>query len=54
MSFGLTCRKYNADEIVNIKIFSQIKVQSLTFSADAGIYSVWANGVEIVNTKNFH
>jgi len=45
--------KYNADEIVNIKIFSQIKVQSLTFSADAGIYSVWANGVEIVNTEKF-
>jgi stage II sporulation protein D len=45
--------KYNADEIVNIKIFSQNKVQSLTFSADAGIYSVWANGVEIVNTEKF-
>jgi stage II sporulation protein D len=45
--------KYNADEIVNIKIFSQLKVQSLTFSADAGIYSVWANGVEIVNTEKF-
>jgi stage II sporulation protein D len=45
--------KYNADEVVNIKIFSQIKVQSLTFSADAGTYSVWANGIEIVNTEKF-
>ena len=31
--------KYNA-ETVSIKIFSQLKVQSLTFSSDAGIYSV--------------
>lgn len=45
--------KYNADEIVNIKIFSQIKVQALTFSADAGTYSVWANGIEIVSTDKF-
>jgi stage II sporulation protein D len=43
-------RKYLADEIVNIKIFSQIKVQSFTFSAEAGTYSVWANGVELTNT----
>jgi stage II sporulation protein D len=49
----LSNTKYNADEIVSIKIFSQLKVQSLTFSADAGIYSVWANGVEIVNTEKF-
>jgi stage II sporulation protein D len=42
-----------ADEIVNIKIFSQVKVQSFTFSADAGKYSVWANGVEIINTEKF-
>jgi stage II sporulation protein D len=45
--------KYNADEVVNIKIFSQIKVQALTFSADAGTYSVWANGNEIVSTDKF-
>ena len=45
--------KYNSDEIVNIRIFSQLKVQSLTFSADAGVYSVWANGVEIVSTEKF-
>jgi stage II sporulation protein D len=43
-------KKLAADEIVNIKIFSQIKVQSFTFSSDAGTYSVWANGIELTNT----
>ena len=43
-------RKIAVDEIVNIKIFSQIKVQSFTFSTDAGTYSVWANGIELTNT----
>lgn len=42
--------KFSADEIVNVRIFSQLKIQSLTFSPDYGIYSVWANGVEITNT----
>jgi stage II sporulation protein D len=46
-------RKYNADEVVNIRIFSQLKIQSFTFSPEAGIYSVWANGLEIVNTSKF-
>lgn len=41
---------YTSNEIVNIRIFSQTKVQSFTFSADAGTYSVWANGEEIVST----
>ena len=45
--------KYSSDEEVSIRIFSQIKIQSLTFSADAGTYSVWANGEEIVNTTKF-
>jgi len=44
-------KKYAVDEIVNIRIFSQIKIQSFTFSADAGAYSVWANGVEVATTK---
>ncbi len=43
-------RKISVDEIVNIRIFSQIKVQSFTFSAEAGTYSVWANGLEVTNT----
>ena len=46
-------RRYTSNEIVNIKIFSQLKVQSLTFIADIGNYSVWANGVEIVNSSKF-
>lgn len=46
-------RKYNADEVVNIRIFSQLKIQSFTFSPETGAYSVWANGVEIVNTTRF-
>lgn len=44
-------KKYAGDETVNIKIFSQIKVQSFTFSAEAGDYSIWANGVEVAKTK---
>ncbi len=48
-----TDRKYSADEVVNIRIFSQIKIQSFTFSAETSAYSVWANGIEIVNTAKF-
>ena len=44
-------KKYAVDETVNIKIFSQIKVQSFTFSAEAGNYSIWANGVEVAKTN---
>lgn len=43
-------KKYLSNEVVNIKVFSQIKIQSFTFSSETGSYSVWANGVEIVNT----
>lgn len=46
-------RKYSADEVVNIRIFSQAKIQSFTFSSETGIYSIWANGLEIVNTSKF-
>lgn len=46
-------KRYLSNEIVNIKIFSQLKVQSFTFSPDVGIYSVWAGGAEIVNTAKF-
>ena len=45
-----THKKHTADEGVSIRIFSQVKIQSFTFSADAGKYSVWANGEEIINT----
>lgn len=38
---------------MNIRIFSQLKIQSFTFSSEAGSYSVWANGVEIVNSSKF-
>lgn len=48
-----TPKKYLSDEIVNIKIFSQIKPQAFTFSADEGTYSVWGNGVEVANTAKF-
>lgn len=46
-------KKYLSDEIVNIKIFSQIKTQAFTFSPDEGTYSVWGNGVEVANTSKF-
>jgi stage II sporulation protein D len=46
--------KYSlSEEIVSIKVFSQLKVQSFTFSPEAGAYSVWANGNEIINTSQF-
>lgn len=46
-------KKYSSSEIVNIKIFSQLKIQAFTFSPEQGNYSVWANGIEIVNTSKF-
>ena len=46
-------RKYLQDEVVTIKIFSQLKPQAFTFSSDEGIYSIWANGNEITNTAKF-
>lgn len=46
-------KKISSDEIVNIRIFSQLKIQSFIFSSEAGVYSVWANGVEIVNSAKF-
>ena len=39
------------NDVLYIKIFSQLKVQSFTFSPEVGIYSVWSNGVEILNTS---
>lgn len=46
-------KKYLSDEIVNIRTFSQLKIQSFTFSADQGTYSFQANGNEVVNTSQF-
>jgi stage II sporulation protein D len=46
----ILAKKYLSNEVVNIKVFSQIKIQSFTFSSETGNYSVWANGVEIVKT----
>ena len=44
-------KKYSlSDELVNIRIFSQLKVQAFTISAEAGTYSIWANGNEITST----
>lgn len=50
-SFG--GKKYVSDEVVNVRLFSQLKLQSFTFSADEGGYTVWANGNEVVNTSQF-
>ena len=46
-------KKLTSNEVVQIKVFSQLKVQSITFSPDIGNYSVWANGMEIANSTNF-
>jgi stage II sporulation protein D len=48
-----TTKKISSDEVVNIRIFSQLKIQSFTFSSEVGNYSVWANGIEIVNSAKF-
>jgi stage II sporulation protein D len=50
---GMARKKYLSDEIVNIRIFSQLKVQSFSFSKEQGTYSIWANGTEIASTINF-
>ena len=46
-------KKLTSNEVVQIKVFSQLIVQSITFSPDIGNYSVWANGMEIANSTNF-
>lgn len=48
-----TRKKHTSDEGVSIRIFSQVKIQSFTFSAETGTYGVWANGEEIINTSKF-
>jgi stage II sporulation protein D len=52
-SSAFTYKKYLSDEVVNIRVFSQLKLQSFTFSADQGSYSLWANGAEVINTSQF-
>jgi stage II sporulation protein D len=48
---GVYLKKYSlSDELVNIRIFSQLKVQAFTVSAEAGTYGIWANGTEITST----
>jgi stage II sporulation protein D len=46
-------KKNLSEDIINVRIFSQLKLQSFTFSADAGTYVVWANSKEIVNTSQY-
>jgi len=48
---GVYLKKYSlSDELVNIRIFSQLKVQAFTISAEAGTYGIWSNGIEITST----
>jgi stage II sporulation protein D len=48
---GVYLKKYSlSDELVNIRIFSQLKVQAFTVSAEAGTYGIWDNGTEITST----
>src|ERR1700752_3214190 len=42
-----------SEDVVFIKIFSQTKLQSFTFSSESGIYTLWNDGVEIFNTSKF-
>lgn len=52
-SSSFRAKKYLSDEVVYVRVFSQLKLQSFTFSADQGSYSVWANGNEVVSTSQF-
>ncbi len=48
----ITKRRFSLKEdFVSIKIFSQLKVQAFTFSSNAGTYSLWANGIEVLNSS---
>jgi len=40
----------NNDEVLTIRIFSQIKIQSFTFNSEIGNYSVCSDGIEVINT----
>jgi len=40
----------NNDEVLTIRIFSQIKIQSFAFNSEIGNYSVLSDGIEILNT----
>ena len=53
VSFKFSTKYFSKDEVVAIRVFSQLKTQSFTFSPNAGHYSLWANGVEIINTTKF-
>lgn len=46
-------KKNLSEDLVNVRIFSQLKLQAFTFSADAGTYVVWANSKEIINTSQY-
>ncbi len=48
---GVNLKKYSlSDELLNIRIFSQLKVQEFTVSPESGTYGIWANGNEITST----
>ncbi len=38
------------DEVLTIRVFSQVKVQSFIIKPEIGNYIVWANGIEVLNT----
>lgn len=42
-----------SEDVVFIKIYSQTKLQSFTFSSESGIYTLWNDGIEIFNTSKF-
>jgi stage II sporulation protein D len=46
-------KKFVNEETIYIKIFSQSKIQSFIFSSEQGVYKVWADGNEIINTSKF-
>ena len=50
---GTIVRKISNNEILYIKLFSQLKIESFTLAPETGKYRIWANGIEVANTETF-
>lgn len=50
----ISVKKFSlSEDMVMIKIYSQTKLKSFTFSSESGIYTLWSEGTEIINTSKF-
>lgn len=44
-------KRYLIDELLTVRLFSQVKIQSISFSPECSNYSIWSNGKEVLNTS---